>query len=234
MIIILVSTCRWFCMLDSHSALFIGLCLHCLCGEPQDWESFNDASSSNRSSSSLPYPRQRPRLLYDDEIQKWSDFRHRQHYRKFWGRFPGSILLAARNRESTVDDSQRDASRRSCMVCYNFARLCSPFMTGIPLYRCAIPFTIATTLGLAAVALRNDPSMPVLTPADVTAGLVAPSVVSALLGKPGAIALLIVLFLAVTSSYYFPCLHITLSFISYRCLFSWADSCFEFDDLWCI
>jgi Na+/proline symporter len=88
---------------------------------------------------------------------------------------------------------------------------------------CAIPFTIATTLGLAAVALRNDPSMQVLTPADVNAGLVAPAVVSALLGKPGAIALLIVLFLAVTSSSY----HIVtcafrnrLSFIVYRRHFS--------------
>jgi hypothetical protein len=73
-------------------------------------------------------------------------------------------------------------------------------MTQELLCRCAIPFTNATTLGLAAVALRNDPSMPVLTPADVTAAVVSPSVVSALLGKPSAIALLIVLFLAVTSS----------------------------------
>ncbi|KAF8231010.1 urea transporter [Tricholoma matsutake] len=65
---------------------------------------------------------------------------------------------------------------------------------------CSIPFTLATTLGLAAVAVRNDPSMGVLTPADVSAGLVAPTVVTALLGKPGAIALLIALFLAVTSA----------------------------------
>src|SRR6266508_1283583 len=32
----------------------------------------------------------------------------------------------------------------------------------------AIPFTFATTLGLAAVALRGDPDMKVLSPADVS------------------------------------------------------------------
>jgi SSS family transporter len=64
----------------------------------------------------------------------------------------------------------------------------------------AIPFTLATTLGLAAVALRGDPSMKVLTPADVSAGLPASAAASALLGKSGAAALLILLFLAVTSA----------------------------------
>ncbi|KIM71275.1 hypothetical protein PILCRDRAFT_830451 [Piloderma croceum F 1598] len=64
----------------------------------------------------------------------------------------------------------------------------------------AIPFTLATTLGLAAVALRGDPDMKVLTPADVSAGLPAAAAASALLGKSGAAALLILLFLAVTSA----------------------------------
>lgn len=70
-----------------------------------------------------------------------------------------------------------------------------------PLYhRFAIPFTFATTLGLAAVALRGTPGMQVLTPADVSAGLPAAAAASALLGKSGAAALLILLFLAVTSA----------------------------------
>ena len=66
--------------------------------------------------------------------------------------------------------------------------------------RFAIPFTFATTLGLAAVALRGTPGMQVLTPADVSAGLPASAAASALLGKSGAAALLILLFLAVTSA----------------------------------
>jgi len=66
--------------------------------------------------------------------------------------------------------------------------------------RFAIPFTLATTLGLAAVALRGDPDMQVLTPADVSAGLPAAAAARALLGKSGAAALLILLFLAVTSA----------------------------------
>ncbi|KAK7052509.1 urea transporter, partial [Favolaschia claudopus] len=64
----------------------------------------------------------------------------------------------------------------------------------------AIPFTFATTLGLAAVALRGDPEMRVLSPADVSAGLPAAAAASALLGKSGAAALLVLLFLAVTSA----------------------------------
>jgi len=64
----------------------------------------------------------------------------------------------------------------------------------------AIPFMFSTTLGLAAVALRDDPSMRVLGPKDVSAGLPAPSAAAALLGKSGAAAVLVVLFLAVTSA----------------------------------
>lgn len=66
--------------------------------------------------------------------------------------------------------------------------------------RFAIPFTFATTLGLAAVALRGDPAMKVLTPADVSAGLPAAAAAAALLGKAGAAAILVLLFLAVTSA----------------------------------
>ncbi|KAK0450295.1 urea transporter [Desarmillaria tabescens] len=64
----------------------------------------------------------------------------------------------------------------------------------------AIPFTLATTLGLSAVALTGDPDMKVLTAADVSAGLPAAAAASALLGKSGAAALLVLLFLAVTSA----------------------------------
>ena len=58
----------------------------------------------------------------------------------------------------------------------------------------------STTLGLSAVALRGDPAMKVLSAADVSAGLPAPSAAAALLGKGGAAALLVLLFLAVTSA----------------------------------
>ncbi|KAH8103317.1 urea transporter [Cristinia sonorae] len=64
----------------------------------------------------------------------------------------------------------------------------------------AIPFMFSTTLGLSAVALRGDPSMRVLSPADVSAGLPASAAAAALLGKGGAAMLLVVLFLAVTSA----------------------------------
>ncbi|KAH8827641.1 urea transporter [Flagelloscypha sp. PMI_526] len=64
----------------------------------------------------------------------------------------------------------------------------------------AIPFTLATTLGLAAVALTGDPDMRELSPADVSAGLPAAAAAAALLGKGGAAAMLLLLFLAVTSA----------------------------------
>lgn len=67
----------------------------------------------------------------------------------------------------------------------------------------AIPFGFATTLGLAAVALTDSPTFPTypenMTQAQVSAGLSAPFAATALLGKGGAVALLIVLFMAVTS-----------------------------------
>ncbi|KAJ7468088.1 solute symporter family transporter [Mycena latifolia] len=67
----------------------------------------------------------------------------------------------------------------------------------------AIPFGFATTLGLAAVALTDNPNFPTypnpMSPSQITAGLASPFAASALLGKGGAVALLIVLFMAVTS-----------------------------------
>lgn len=67
----------------------------------------------------------------------------------------------------------------------------------------AIPFGFSTTLGLAAVALADHPGFPTypdpLSTSQITAGLASPFAASALLGKSGAVALLIVLFMAVTS-----------------------------------
>ena len=67
----------------------------------------------------------------------------------------------------------------------------------------AIPFGFATTLGLAAVALTDHPSFPTypnpMAPSQISAGLSVAFAATALLGTGGSIALLIVLFMAVTS-----------------------------------
>jgi SSS family transporter len=59
----------------------------------------------------------------------------------------------------------------------------------------AIPFTLATTLGLSAVAIGVS-----LTPGQISSGLVAPTAASHILGDVGAILLLAILFTAVTSA----------------------------------
>src|SRR5690606_29330687 len=59
----------------------------------------------------------------------------------------------------------------------------------------AIPFALATALGLAAVAI-NAP----LTPEQISMGLVAPTAASEILGDIGAILILTMLFTAVTSA----------------------------------
>lgn len=66
----------------------------------------------------------------------------------------------------------------------------------------AIPFLFSMTMGLSARALvfSGNPLMPPLTAAEVTAGLAAPAAGVALAGKGGAVAMLILLFLAVTSA----------------------------------
>lgn len=68
----------------------------------------------------------------------------------------------------------------------------------------AIPFGFATTLGLSAVALTSNPGYPTfpdpMTTRQVQAGLAAPFAAQTLLGPGGAIALLLTLFMAVTSS----------------------------------
>lgn len=69
----------------------------------------------------------------------------------------------------------------------------------------AIPWLTATTLGLAALALESNPRFPTfpnrMTEAEISAGLALPYAAVALLGKGGAAATLILIFLAVTSAF---------------------------------
>ncbi|KAJ9632916.1 urea active transporter [Knufia peltigerae] len=68
----------------------------------------------------------------------------------------------------------------------------------------AIPWLCATTMGLAALALENNPVFPTypnrMAQSDVSAGLVLPYAAVALLGKGGASATLLLIFMAVTSA----------------------------------
>lgn len=66
------------------------------------------------------------------------------------------------------------------------------------------PWLCATTMGLSALALEDNPVFPTyphrMAPADVTAGLVLPDAAVAMLGKGGAAATLLLVFMAVTSA----------------------------------
>jgi Na+/proline symporter len=68
----------------------------------------------------------------------------------------------------------------------------------------AIPWLAATTMGLSALALETNPVFPTypqrMADADVTAGLVLPEAAVALMGKGGAAAVLLLVFMAVTSA----------------------------------
>ena len=68
----------------------------------------------------------------------------------------------------------------------------------------AIPWLAATTMGLSALALESNPIFPTypnrIAPADVTAGLVLPTAAVAMMGKGGAAAVLLLVFMAVTSA----------------------------------
>ncbi|OWB71426.1 hypothetical protein B5S31_g1114 [[Candida] boidinii] len=68
----------------------------------------------------------------------------------------------------------------------------------------AIPWLTATTMGLACLALEDSPAFPTypnrLTSDQVSAGLVLPNAAVALLGKGGAGATLVLVFMAVTSA----------------------------------
>ncbi|KAK1969777.1 sodium symporter family protein [Colletotrichum sublineola] len=93
---------------------------------------------------------------------------------------------------------------------YNKAIAASPIdalpgyvMGGISWF--AVPWLTATTMGLAGLALENYNIWPTypnrLSPADVDAGLVLPTAAVALLGKGGAVATLILAFMAIMSTY---------------------------------
>ena len=63
----------------------------------------------------------------------------------------------------------------------------------------AIPWLIATTMGLAGLALESNPVFPTypnrMTSAEVSAGLVVPYAAVALLGSGGAVATLLIVFM---------------------------------------
>ncbi|TRX88963.1 hypothetical protein FHL15_010191 [Xylaria flabelliformis] len=68
----------------------------------------------------------------------------------------------------------------------------------------AIPWLTATTMGLSALALENTPAFPTypnrMTENEISSGLVLPYASVALLGRGGAVATLLIIFLAVTSA----------------------------------
>lgn len=68
----------------------------------------------------------------------------------------------------------------------------------------ALPFFTATTMGMAALALEDTPAFPTypnkMTAAEVSAGLVLPNAAVAVMGKGGAGATLVIIFMAVTSA----------------------------------
>ncbi|XP_059168393.1 LOW QUALITY PROTEIN: uncharacterized protein LOC131950305 [Physella acuta] len=64
----------------------------------------------------------------------------------------------------------------------------------------AIPFSLSTAMGLAYIALSAEQGGALLTDAEVNAGLVPPAVAYRLLGKPGAIFIVVIVLMAVTST----------------------------------
>jgi Na+/proline symporter len=96
------------------------------------------------------------------------------------------------------------------MVDYNKAIAASP-VHALPGYIIgglswfAIPWLCATTLGLAALALQSTEYFPtypeVMDEAAISAGLTLPYAAVALLGSGGAVATLLIVFMAVTSSF---------------------------------
>ncbi|KAK7677837.1 hypothetical protein QCA50_019149 [Cerrena zonata] len=68
----------------------------------------------------------------------------------------------------------------------------------------AVPWAFASCLGMAARAAVNNPKFPTypnpLSDAQTSAGLAAPAAAAVLMGKGGAVAILLVVFMAVTSA----------------------------------
>jgi Na+/proline symporter len=69
----------------------------------------------------------------------------------------------------------------------------------------AIPWLCATTMGLAALSLQATPYFPTypnpMSEADISAGLTLPYAATAILGSGGAVATLLIVFMAVTSAF---------------------------------
>ncbi|GAA6005994.1 hypothetical protein JCM10207_007300 [Rhodosporidiobolus poonsookiae] len=68
----------------------------------------------------------------------------------------------------------------------------------------AVPFLFGTTMGLGGRALQNHPDFPtypyLLSPSQISAGLVAPATASTIMGKSGAVCMLLIAFMAATSA----------------------------------
>ncbi|KAF2998127.1 hypothetical protein E8E13_000805 [Curvularia kusanoi] len=69
----------------------------------------------------------------------------------------------------------------------------------------AIPWLCATTMGLAALALQGSPYFPTypnaMSDAEISSGLTLPYAATAILGSGGAVATLLIVFMAVTSAF---------------------------------
>ena len=64
----------------------------------------------------------------------------------------------------------------------------------------AIPFSLATTMGLAYLGMSSAQGAPLLTDQDVSSGLAAPLVAQKLLGTTGEYAILFLILMAVMST----------------------------------
>jgi Na+/proline symporter len=68
----------------------------------------------------------------------------------------------------------------------------------------AMPFTLATTMGIAAIALENTPAFPTypnrMSTAEISAGLTLPYAAQTIAGTGGAGAVLVLMFMSCTSA----------------------------------
>ncbi|ETW85023.1 urea transporter [Heterobasidion irregulare TC 32-1] len=87
----------------------------------------------------------------------------------------------------------------------------------------AIPWGFASCLGLAARALVSNPRFPTypnpLSASQTSAGLAAPAAAAVVMGKGGAIAMLLVVFMAVTSAASAELIAVSSIFSSFRSLY---------------
>ncbi|KAK3604603.1 hypothetical protein CHS0354_027456, partial [Potamilus streckersoni] len=64
----------------------------------------------------------------------------------------------------------------------------------------AVPFALATSMGLAYIALSAKQNSPLISEEDVAAGLVLPVVLQRLFGKAGEVMMILMIIMAVTST----------------------------------